>query len=225
MLQGSVLGPLLFNLFINDLFFVIKRCVCNYADDNTPYTVDMCLGDLMAKLEFAVNSAIEWFRYNDMKLNSGKCQVLVCGHKFESVICRIGNSLVIETHLVKLLGVQIDSELKFETHIEKASQKLNALSRLVSFIPFHKRKILMQSYFYAQFSYNPLVWMFHSRRINTRINNLHFRALRIVYLDKESSFEELLRKHSPVTIHHRNLQLLAIEMYKSIRGHMTCFYE
>ena len=130
------------------------------------------------------------------------------------MICRIGNSLVVGTHLVKLLGIQIDSKLKFETHIEnvckKASQKLNALSRLVSFIPFHKRKILMQAYFYAQFSYSPLVWMFHSRRINTRINNFDFRALRIVYL--ESSFEELLRKDSSVTIHHRNLQLLAIEI-------------
>ena len=43
------------------------------AGDNTPYTVDMCLGDLIAKLECAVNNAIEWFRYNVMKLNSGKC--------------------------------------------------------------------------------------------------------------------------------------------------------
>ena len=81
--SGSVLGPPLFNLFINDLFFVIKTYVCNYADDNTPYTVDMYLGDLMAKLECAVNNAIEWFRYNGMKLNSGKCHVLVCGHKYD----------------------------------------------------------------------------------------------------------------------------------------------
>ena len=81
--QGSVLGPLLFNLFINVLFFVIITYVCNYADDNTPYTVDMCLGDLMVKLECAVYSAIEWFRYNAMKLNSAKCHVLVCGHKYD----------------------------------------------------------------------------------------------------------------------------------------------
>ena len=57
---------------------------------------------------------------------------------------------------------------------------------------------------------------YFSRRINARINNLHFQH--IVYLDKESSFKELLRKDSSVTIHYRNLQLLASEMYKSSRG-------
>ena len=46
-LQGSVLGPLLFNLFINDLFYIVKTDVCNYADDNTPYTCDMNLETLM----------------------------------------------------------------------------------------------------------------------------------------------------------------------------------
>ena len=56
--------------------------------------------------------------------------------------------------------------------------------------------------------------MFHSRRINTKINNLHYRALRMVYLDETSSFEELLRKDGSVTIHHRNLQFLATEMFK-----------
>ena len=74
--------------------------------------------------------------------------------------------------------------------------------------------MLMQAFFISQFSYSPLVWMFHSRRINTKINNLHYRALRMVYLDETSSFEELLRKDGSVTIHHRNLQFLATEMFK-----------
>ena len=74
--QGSVLGPLLFNLYINDLFYVIKTDICNYADDTTPYYVGMCLNGLMAKLESAANDAVEWFRYNAMKLNSDKCHLL-----------------------------------------------------------------------------------------------------------------------------------------------------
>ena len=60
--------------------------------------------------------------------------------------------------------------------------------------------------------------MFHSRHIDTKINNLHFRTLRLVYLDEKSSFEELLNKVGSVTVHHRNLQLLAIEMFKVIKG-------
>ena len=63
----------------------------------------------MSKLECASECAMEWFRYNGMKLNSSKCHLLVCGHKFESMICKVGNSQVIETHLVKLLGIKIES--------------------------------------------------------------------------------------------------------------------
>ena len=70
---------------------------------------------------------------------------------------------IIEINLVKLLGINIESELTFNKHMEivrkKASQKLNALSRLCAFIPFHKRKLLMNAFFESQFSYSPLVWM------------------------------------------------------------------
>ena len=220
--QGSVLGPLLFNLFINDLFYIIKTDICNYADDNTPFSCDMSLDTLMAKLESSTKSALDWFHNNGMKLNAKKCQLLVSGHKFENMVCKIENSQLIETHTVTLLGIDIDSELTFNTHMKKlckkASQKLNALSRLCAFLPFQRRKILMNAFFDSQFSYCPLVWMFHSRDINTRINNLHFRALRMVYQDEKSSFEELLKRNYSVTIHHRNLQFLAIEMYKVMKG-------
>ena len=86
MTQGSVLGPLLFNLFINDLFFLIKTDICNFADDNTPYTVDMSLHTLMNKLECTTEEALDWFQYNGMKLNSSKCDLLVCGYKFECML-------------------------------------------------------------------------------------------------------------------------------------------
>ena len=67
----------------------------------------------------------------------------------------------------------------------------------------------------SQSSYCPLVWMFHSRQLNNRINHLHEMALRVVYQDSTSSFEELLSLDGSFTIHHRNVQTVAIEMYKS----------
>ena len=97
---------------------------------------------------------------------------------------------------------------------KKASQKLNVPSRLCNFIPCTQRKILTNAFYDSQFSYSPLVWMFHNRQVNARINNLHYPALRIIYADETSSFDELLSKDGTVTIHHRNLQLLVTEMYK-----------
>ena len=76
----------------------------------------------------------------------------------------------------------------------------------------------MNSFFNSQFSYCPLIWMCHSRIINKKINRLHERCLRMIYCDKQSSFEELLEKDSSVSIHERNIQILATEMYKVNKG-------
>ena len=157
-----------------------------------------------------------------MKPNSSKCHLLICGHKFEVMLCKIGNSQVIETHLTKLLGIKMESELTFNKHMDlvckKASQKFNAFSRMCAFIPCDKRKLLANAFFSSQLSFSLLVWMFHNRRINAKINNLHYRASCMIYWDEVSSFEERLRKDGSITVHYRNLHSLAIEMYKILNG-------
>ena len=78
--QGSVLGPFLFNIYINDLFFIIEQTdICNCADDNTINTCDMSLENLLRRLEHDTHLAIEWFQQNYMKLNEGKCHLLIPG--------------------------------------------------------------------------------------------------------------------------------------------------
>ena len=64
----------------------------------------------------------------------------------------------------------------------------------------------------------PLIWMFHSRGVNNKINRIHERALKITYNDKSSSHRELLTKDRSVTIHHRNIWALGIEIYKMMQG-------
>ena len=71
----------------------------------------------------------------------------------------------------------------------------------------------MKAYVASQFGYCHLVWMFHSRSLNNKINSLHERALRITYGDRLSSFENLLKKVS-VSVHHRNIQALTTEIFK-----------
>ena len=89
--QGSVLGPLLLNIYINDLFFLTEKTnVCNYADDTTFYACDSDLHYLISRLEHDSVLAIEWFECNDMKLNQDKCHLLISEHKYESVWVNIG---------------------------------------------------------------------------------------------------------------------------------------
>ena len=72
-----------------------------------------------------------------------------------------------------------------------------------------QRKSVMKAFICSQFGYYPLVWMFHSSKIDNHINSLHERVLRVVYRDYNATFSELLSKHISVTIYQRNLQLLA----------------
>ena len=66
----------------------------------------------------------------------------------------------------------------------------------------------------SQFNYCPLIWMCHSGENNNKINKLHERCLRIIYNDKPSSFNAILEKDGSVSIHERNIKILAIEMFK-----------
>ena len=76
--------------------------------------------------------------------------------------------------------------------LEKASQKLNALSRLASSLKFEQLKLLLNAFFTSQFFYILVICMFYSRKLNNRINHIHERVLRLVYKDYTSSFDELL---------------------------------
>ena len=78
-----------------------------------------------------------------------------------------------------------------------------------------KRKALMKTFVISQFNYCPLVWMFHSRKLNHHINSIHERALRVTYQNYQSTFLQLLQKDNSATIHQRNLQVLATEIFKA----------
>ena len=115
-------------------------------------------------------------------------------------------------------GVHIDNKLTVSHHIsnlcKKANNKLSALIRLCRFYSFNQRRVLMKSFIESQFAYSPLVWMFHDRGLNNKINRVHERTLRCVYEDEISTFESLLQMDGSLSIHHRNIHALCIEMFK-----------
>ena len=197
--QGSVLGPLLFNIYLNDLFYIADKAdICNFADDTTPYSCGYELKEVMEDVEYDCITLVEWFRDNYLTLNADKCHLLASGYKNEAMFAKVGDALIWEENAVKLLGLIIDSGLTFNNHVKaickKASQKLTAIIRMANILSEYKRKLLIKTFFESQFNYCPLIWMFCDRTANQKINKLHERALRIAYDDYCSSFEELLDK-------------------------------
>ena len=124
------------------------------------------------------------FENKFMKLNQGKCHLLVSGHKHETLWVKIGETKIWESNKQKLLGVVIDRNLNFNEYVfnlcKKADRKLPVLARFLDYMSFEKRKFLLKAFVKSQFGYCPLTWVFHGRRENSKINHIHERSLRIV---------------------------------------------
>ena len=218
--EVSALGPLLFSIYLSELSGFTS--LCNFIDDTTFYACGMDLNSLIKRLEHDSFLAIEWFKNNNMKSNQDKCHLLVSGYKNENVLANIGNEKIWDSNKRKLLGLDIDRNLNFNEHASslcrKAGNKLSVLAWLSNFMSFKQRRILLKTFMESQFGYCPLIWMFHSRRVNDKINHLNERSLCIVYKDNYSSYVDFLAKDKSFTIHHRNIQPLDIELFKVKRN-------
>ena len=134
-----------------------------------------------------------------MKANPSKCHLLFSTKSPEVV--SIDGIQITPSRAETLLGITIDLELNFENHLSaicnKVSRKVNALGRIANYMPLAKLRIGMKKFIESQFNYCPLIWTFHSRTMNNKINCLHEKGFRIVYSDFRSSFEGLLMKKTP----------------------------
>ena len=151
-----------------------------------------------------------------MKPNAGKYHLLLSSQDKELHLT-IENEKIKNSNQEKLLGITTDNNFSCIPHVRKicrqASKKLHALARICTFMTQNKRKIIMKAFIESQFIYCPLVWMFHGNRgLNDAMNKTHERALRLVYSNTSSTYDELLEKD--FKIHHRNLQKLAVEIFK-----------
>ena len=121
--QGSILSPILYNLFFNDFFyFILLATAHNFADDNTLACFSKTIQELIGSLESECEVALNWFNENKMIVNQGKFQAIIIDkrkqdHTYE--IFKIGSKEIKVASQVKFLGIGIDNKLNSKQHINR----------------------------------------------------------------------------------------------------------
>ena len=124
--QGSILGTILSNLFLNDLLATLKMSkLYNFADDNTISTSSKNMSNLIQILEKESETAVEWFDQNKMMVNPDKFQAMLLEkwNKNNQSCLKINNQTIKTKNCTKLLGINIDSKLNFVSHISDLCKK------------------------------------------------------------------------------------------------------
>ena len=194
--QGSILGPLMFNTHINDIFlFADDVCLSNYADDTTLCSVGENHNANKNILNKNFLSLQKWFYDNYMVLNAGKrCYMSFGSNLDKSDLILEDSTKIPSAEEYAILGVTIDNRLTFNNHLKnlckKIANKLNALTRIAPYLNHNQIRLIYNSFFKGQLSCFHVIWTFCSRRSNHFINILQERALRIAYNDFNLSFFE-----------------------------------
>jgi len=221
--QGSILGPVLFKIFLNDIFYFINdSTLYNYADDNTLGYASFNLEELISTLEEDSLKLIDWFTINQMKANPDKFQALAIGKKThdKNIVFNLNNNKIKCEDEVKLLGVTIDYQLNFNTHIanicKKASKQLNVLKRVGKYLNKLGRLTIYHSFILSNFNYCPATWHFCNEQNTQKMEKIQERALKFIYDDHESSYEALLTKSKLPSLKIRRIRYIALETFKII---------
>ena len=158
--QGSILVPLLFNLYINDLFLSEVFQMVNFADDCSRYEFNQSINQVIQNLENKRAYLIMWYKFNYLKPNPDKWHLILSDPNPAHLVQVVDRNILNSEH-EKILWVYFDNKLNFEYHLgtlcKKASQKLHALARVSSFMSFRQKKIIMNAFIISQFGYCPLI--------------------------------------------------------------------
>ena len=192
----------------------------NYADDNTLSFCHPDYNTVINTLEEESVVLIEWFKSNCMQANPDKFQALAVGNKThdKTPVFSIDNANITCDDVVKLLGIDIDYQLNFDCHIKslcrKASQQLNVLKRIGSYLSRLNKITIFHTFILSNFNFCPLAWHFCSKTNTKKLEKIQERALRFIYSDYDSTYEQLLIIANVPSLYIRRMRTMAIETFK-----------
>ena len=157
-----------------------------------------------------------------MKANPDKFQAIAIGKNTQSknISFNLNGNIIKTEDEVKLLGVTIDYELKFNSHItnicRKASRQLNVLKRMGKYLNRLGKLTIYHSFILSNFNYCPVIWHFCSEANTKKMEKIQERALKFIYNENHSTYEELLAKSKLPSLKIRRIRTIAIETFKII---------
>ena len=223
--QGTVLGPVLFVIYINDLLDVISSDGFMFADDTKIFRKITSLADALM-LQDDLQKLEEWSNIWLLKFNADKCHVLTLG-KFQDIkhahrysLCQYELEHVPSE---KDLGITIDEELKFEDHITRKIQIANGIvgqiRRSFSYLSTETFRRLYVAFVRPHLEYCQAVWSPHLMRYINALENVQIRATKLVDGLANLDYSERLRKINIPTLVHRRRRGDMIEMFKHFKSY------
>ena len=228
--QGSILGPLLFLLFINDLPLHITSSQADlYADDTTIHCTGRSLNTIQDSITNDLERIEEWCKGNKMYINPTKTTSMVIGSrqklaKTDHVLnLSVGNSHIRDVNCEKLLGVFIDENLDWTAQIDtlctKISTRLNLLSRIKKSLPLETRKLYFNGYILPILDYCCTIWGNTSDQNTNRLDKLQKRAARIILeLPYDTPSNTMFKKLSWLRFTDRVIYHKALYVHRCLYG-------
>ena len=227
--QGSVLGPILFLLYVNDMpLFGLNSCVNMYADDSVIYCTGDNINDITCLLQDSIDSIITWYNNNRLVINAEKSKsMIICPknkpHDHLNVL--VNDQVLLQVNDMKYLGININSKMSWTTHVnmlaKSVSYKLLQLRRTISFTSYKVRNTLFMSTIQPCLDYAITVWGYTTDANLNIIQRLQNRGARIVlnnfdYINVRSN--ELLIQLGWMSVKQRRTYFTYTMMFKCIHG-------
>jgi hypothetical protein len=228
--QGTILGPILFLLFVNDLSNVIQNANINiFADDVVVYCSDANVNNLQINMQSQMNNVFNWYQRNRLALSLEKCSVMVINNKLKvqikDFVIKLGDTVLEQVDSMKYLGVTIENSLKWNIHINSITKKVrinNArIRRLYKIMPEHLRLQLYKSSSIPIIDYASTVWGDFSQQDLAIIQRLEHSAARAISCNYDyinTRGHDIMKRLKMTFFINRLNYYRALLMYKAIHG-------